>query len=96
MNIYISNLNFATKNDSLQNLFAALSSLQSVPIISYSPERAFMTFIPVVLPEPAINILEFLTLWQFIFRFGKYYHPFLTSSTMRIRSSGVTHQPQGI
>ena len=34
MNIYISNLNFATKNDSLQNLFAAYGEVSSANIIT--------------------------------------------------------------
>ena len=34
MTIYISNLNFATKNDSLQNLFAAYGEVSSANIIT--------------------------------------------------------------
>ncbi len=34
MNIYVSNLNYATKNDSLENLFAAYGEVSSAQIIT--------------------------------------------------------------
>ena len=34
MNIYVSNLNYATKNDSLENLFAAYGEVSSAQVIT--------------------------------------------------------------